>query len=370
MLSRLMAISSLFAFTVSLGCGLFESGSDLPEPGQEMDLTAVVLLATGQVSADGQAIRSGSIIKSGQLLKTGPNSFCDLQVRGSETSAMIRLKSNSELTLTGRQFGEKKEILAELKKGNGMFDLDKITQGEDFRTTSPTAVASVRGTKFEVSVNADSTSIEVLEGKVSSRPRIPALENLPPDVRERSRIVHDSVEGLKQKEVVLEPGKKIEIQAVKVSPEVEEAARKAMEAQSSGDPKKAQEVARTLDESVAPKEESIRKAVEQTTPVVPEDIPEPLKKEKLEEYNELIRIEKEKLKGDDVSQVVTERNNQNQGKLMKRIEKVFNKPSETLVLNNGARVSGVVIQVGGTYYVYTLNGQVAYPESQVSGIEF
>ena len=49
---------------------------------------------------------------------------------------------------------------------------------------------------------------------------------------------------------------------------------------------------------------------------------------------------------------------------------MFNKPSETLVLMNGARVSGVVIQIGATYYVYTVNGQVAYPESQVSGIEF
>ena len=231
-------------------------------------------------------------------------------------------------------------------------------------------MASVRGTKYEVSVKGDSTSIEVLEGKVSSRPRVPALEDLPPDVQERSRVVHETVENLKKKEVILEPGKKVEIQAVKVSPEVEEAARKAMEAETASDPAKAEEAAKALDESVAQKEEGLKKAVQEAPAAQPEEIPEPEMKQKLDEYNELIRIESEKIQGDDVSSAVSERNNRNQAKLIQRIEKVFNKPSETLVLMNGARISGVVIQIGSTYYVHTVNGQVAYPESQVSGIEF
>ena len=370
MLSRsFAAILSISAIFLS-GCGLFDSQADLPEPGKELNVSAVVLLATGQVTADGAPIKAGSIIQSGQLIKTGPNSFCDLQVRGGDSSAMIRLKANTELILSGRQFKEEKKILAELKKGNGMFDLDKITSAENFETASPTAVASVRGTKYEVSVKGDSTSIEVLEGKVSSRPRIPALEDLPPEIQERSRVVHESVENLKKKEVILEPGKKVEIQAVKVSPEVEEAARKAMEAEASSDPVNAEEATKALDDSIAQKEDTLKKAVEEAPAAAPEDIPEPEMKQKLDEYNELIRIEKEKIQGDDVSKAVSERNNQNQAKLMQRIEKVFNKPSETLVLISGARISGVVIQVGATYYVYTVNGQVAYPESQVSGIEF
>ncbi|MBR30228.1 MAG: hypothetical protein CMN77_02865 [Spirochaetaceae bacterium] len=368
--SRILAALIAASFFCTTGCGLFDSAASLPEPGKDLEVSAVVLLATGQVTADGNPLKAGTIIKAGQLLKTGANSFCDLQVRGGDGAAMIRLRANTELVLTGRQFKDKKKILAELRKGNGMFDLDKITSSENFETASPTAVASVRGTKYEVSVKGDSTSIEVLEGKVSSRPRVPALEDLPPDVQERSRVVHETVENLKKKEVILEPGKKVEIQAVKVSPEVEEAARKAMEAETASDPAKAEEAAKALDESVAQKEEGLKKAVQEAPAAQPEEIPEPEMKQKLDEYNELIRIESEKIQGDDVSSAVSERNNRNQAKLIQRIEKVFNKPSETLVLMNGARISGVVIQIGSTYYVHTVNGQVAYPESQVSGIEF
>ena len=365
---RSTAILATLLICALPACDLFKSGPELREPGKDVELTAVVLLATGSATADGEALRAGSILKSGQLLKTGANSFCDLQVRGTDSSAMIRLKANSEFVLKGRQFGQKREILAELKKGHGMFDLDKISKSEEFQAISPTAVASVRGTKYELMVKGDSTVIEVAEGQVSSRPRVPALEDLPPEVRERSVVVQESVDQLKSKEVVLGPGKKAEVQAVQVSPEVEEAARKAMEAQAQG-PEKAKEAAQALDQSVS-EDPSLKQELDKAAPPAAQEIPDPEMQQKLEEYKELIRIEKEKIEGDDVSSAVSDRNRQNQAKLMNRIEKVFNKPSETLVLMNGARVSGVVIQIGATYYVYTVNGQVAYPESQVSGIEF
>lgn len=370
--ARRTFIALLLAGTIgmaTLSCGLFDSSSPLPEPGQELELTAVVLFATGSVTADGQPIRSGSILKSGQLLKTGPRSFCDLQVRQTDSGAMIRVKENSEFELSGRKFEDRKDIVAELKKGDGMFDLNKISAEENFQSASPTAVAAVRGTKYSMSVRGDKTSIEVFDGSVATRPRMQALEDLPPEVRERSRVVNETLKGLEEKEVVLESGNRIEVQAVKVDPELEKAIQEAAAVEGE-DPQSAEKAAQKLDEALEERKPALQKQVQEVAPAKPAQISDPEMKQKLEEYNELIRIEKEKIQGENVSEAVNERNAKNQQKLMQRIEKVFNKPSETLVLMNGGRVSGVVIQIGSTYYVYTVNGQVAYPESQVAGIEF
>ncbi|MCB1169453.1 MAG: FecR domain-containing protein [Leptospiraceae bacterium] len=309
-------------------------------------------------------------MNSNQIVRTGSNSFADLQVRGSESGAMIRIKQNSEFSLSGRKFEKKKEIIAELKKGNAMFDLNKLPVDEDFHATSPTVVAAVRGTKYALQVQGDSTRVEVFDGSVAARPRIQALEDLPPEVRERSKVVNDALEELKKKEQVLEAGKATDVEAVELSPEVKKAVDEAEAASGLEDPARAEEVARKLDTALEGNKGAIDEGIQKYSAPPAENIADPELKEKLEEYNELIRLEKEKLKDESVKEAVQQRNAQNSGQLMRRIEKVFNKPSETLVLNNGGRVSGVVIQIGSVYYVYTVNGQLAYPESQVSGIEF
>ena len=56
--------------------------------------------------------------------------------------------------------------------------------------------------------------------------------------------------------------------------------------------------------------------------------------------------------------------------LMKRIEQITGKATETLVLKNGTRVEGVIIQEGDTYHVLTTEGKKSFTESQVEGTEF
>ena len=360
---------ALLALVLTSGCGLFDSAAG-PKPGQELPVSAVILFSTGNVSVDGQPASSGTVVSSDQIVRTGSNSFADLQVRSSESGAMIRIKQNSEFSLSGRKFEKKKEIIAELKKGNAMFDLNKLPLDEDFRAASPTVVAAVRGTKYSLQVQGDSTRVEVFDGSVAARPRIKALEDLPPEVRERSKVVNDTLNELQKKEQILEAGKATDVKAVELSPEVKTAVEEAEAASGLEDPARAEEVARKLDTALEEKKAAIDEGIQKYSAPPAESIADPELKEKLEEYNELIRLEQEKLKDETVKEAVQERNAENSGQLMRRIEKVFNKSSETLVLNNGARVSGVVIQIGSVYYVYTVNGQVAYPESQVSGIEF
>ena len=55
---------------------------------------------------------------------------------------------------------------------------------------------------------------------------------------------------------------------------------------------------------------------------------------------------------------------------MRRIENIMGKSSETLILTNGTRVQGVVIQQGMDYMVLTPEGRVFYSSAQVQGLEF
>lgn len=360
---------TIFIILITAQCGLFESGDAPVQPKEPVELQAVILLSAGNVTADNKPVKTGTVLNSGQTVKTGPNSLCDLQIRGTKSGAIVRLKANSEFSLTGRKSETKTDIISELKKGKGLFDVAKLPKDENLMIATPTAIAAVRGTRFEVAITGEQTEIELHEGAVAARPRVPGLENLPPDIQERSRVIQETIRDLEEKETVLEPGKKLRITGVTLPDSVRETIEK-IPADGADNPEKARQIAEKLDEDLSDHKETINKQINSYQSEAPAGIPEGELKEKLQEYDELIRIENTKLEAENVSEAVNERNKQNNAKLMRRIEKIFNKPSETLILSNGARVSGVVIQIGSVYYVHTVNGRLAYPESSVEGIEF
>ena len=78
-------------------------------------------------------------------------------------SSTLTIKPNSKIYLNLLQPG-KTEIFQESGKS-----FSKIRKGESYTIKTPTIVAGVRGTSFEISATESTTTIKLLEGKVEAR---------------------------------------------------------------------------------------------------------------------------------------------------------------------------------------------------------
>ena len=116
--------------------------------------SGIINFVVGEVSvvADGQqkAAQAGDPITQGMVVKTGKNSVVDIYFSGS----VIRILENSSVVM--------KELIKELQTNKELSEFyvekgklfskvsRKLTEGEKFKVSTPTAVAGVRGTEFLV----------------------------------------------------------------------------------------------------------------------------------------------------------------------------------------------------------------------------
>jgi hypothetical protein len=113
---------------------------------------AVVVKLSGDVrvtpanSSKGDRIKKGQILKDGDKLETGPASYCALKFL--DDKSLLRIKEKSSCIIEGKrqQNTIKKNIFVEL----GSFFLSLFEQNKNLKVTTPTSVASVKGTKFWV----------------------------------------------------------------------------------------------------------------------------------------------------------------------------------------------------------------------------
>ncbi len=108
---------------------------------------------------------SGDVLISGDQVRTGKRSLAIIKFLD---ASILRLRELSLLTLTGE--GPRGSMIksAQLNQGSLGFDIRK-QQNEQFRLTSPTSVASIRGTNGKWSGGAGSDTLVVLEGLVNLR---------------------------------------------------------------------------------------------------------------------------------------------------------------------------------------------------------
>lgn len=349
-----------------------EEKPDLPPPGQEQEAAAVVLLAVGTVTVDGKAAAPGTIIRSGQTIQTGPNSLCDVQIREAGSRPVFRISANSSFEIQARRYDTLTRFTVRLNQGKGSFDLQKLGPGEDFQVTTPTTVASVRGTQFEVEANGEKESnILVLSGQVQARPRVPELESVPEEVQELSQSINRIVEASRKQAVTLNAGQAAKIKPIAVDPAIAEKARiLTANYRPNMSAEELKKTVQSFDEETAEAVAKTETRILEAPPLKSEAVPDEELKTKLQEYEELIRLQTDALNSEDVKSEVHKRNLENQTVLVRRIEKIFNKPSETLVLISGQRIRGVVVEYQEIYYVHTINGQVGFAKSQVDGVEF
>ncbi len=110
--------------------------------------------------SDWEAAKTGMPLYDGGDVKTASKSLALVLFK--DDSGLLRVKENSVLHIYGVQEGKQLSKNTVVDKGSIGFDKKKQIEGE-FKFTTPTAVASIRGSIGVLEVDADSTTTLIME---------------------------------------------------------------------------------------------------------------------------------------------------------------------------------------------------------------
>ncbi|MDX1957504.1 MAG: FecR family protein [Leptospiraceae bacterium] len=350
----------ILLFVIST-CKKEENVPVAPEAKQE--LSAQVLFVLGDVMIATSKAKLGDEVKLNDLIKVGKKSTVDIQIKDTETT--IRIKENSEFSFNVVVSGQKKKISAKVNNGSALLNIQKLKQDDSFDVKTPTQLAGVRGTKFEVNVDSQGkTKTTVFEGKVSAKVRSEELETLSQDDINKSANLTKLASAFEATEVVLEKG-----QTVQSTKETKDKILKESglaEVIKNITPEKIAEIDTKIDPK---KTEDKLSKLSTTIKQKPETMKETEIASKLKEYEELIAIETAKLSKEG-TKAIAERNTANKEIIMKRIETIMGKQAETLVLKDGRKIRGVILQEEERYIVLSPDGKLEFEAKDVESTEF
>jgi hypothetical protein len=86
----------------------------------------------------------GDILDAGHIVRTGDRSIAVLKLKD---NSLLRVREKSQVTLTGTTLNDAFQKGASVDGGVVGFNVQKQRPGEEFRFTTPTSVASIRGTE-------------------------------------------------------------------------------------------------------------------------------------------------------------------------------------------------------------------------------
>lgn len=126
-------------------------------------ISKVIQDVTRRVSGqDWEKAARGQTLSSGDMVKTGTKSFAVLKLKD---NSLLRLREESEVVVTGTLRGKEFSKSIQVRQGVVGFNIKKQATGEQFRFSSPTSVASVKGTGGAFRVNGSDT-LTIVEGLV------------------------------------------------------------------------------------------------------------------------------------------------------------------------------------------------------------
>jgi hypothetical protein len=149
-------------------------GAAPPPGGPSVALLSKVILDVlrKEVGKDWEKAVRGQTLASGDMVRTGVAALAIIKFKD---NSLVRLREKSELTVKGTQTGNSFSKSVEITTGVVGFNVQKQRAGEEFRFTSPTSVASIRGTAGRLISTPGSDSVMVTEemvvltNRVSSR---------------------------------------------------------------------------------------------------------------------------------------------------------------------------------------------------------
>jgi hypothetical protein len=115
-----------------------------------------------ELESDWQKANRGETLASGDRVKTGTLSLAVIKFKD---NSLVRVRELSELTVTGTMSGRAFSKEVRIDKGVVGFTIQKQKPEEEFRFTSPTSVASIRGTGGSFS-RQESDTLVVTEGSI------------------------------------------------------------------------------------------------------------------------------------------------------------------------------------------------------------
>ena len=131
---------------------------------------AIAIKTKGDVSVTYQGLNSAQVLKPGSPLshqdkiKTGKNGFIALMFLDDKT--VVKMLGNSDLTIMGDRSGNKINKSLDIKYGRIAANV-KPQKGKEFRISTPTSVASVKGTEFAIQSDPSSgDSFTLIEGLI------------------------------------------------------------------------------------------------------------------------------------------------------------------------------------------------------------
>lgn len=114
--------------------------------------------------ADWENAKTGMPLKSGEEVKTGFRSLA--LVLFTDGSGLLRVRENSILNIHGKQMDKNLNKNVIIQKGFVGFEINKQA-AEEFKFTTPTAVAAIRGTEGFIQIGGNNLSIVACsEGKI------------------------------------------------------------------------------------------------------------------------------------------------------------------------------------------------------------
>ena len=195
---RNLIISTAVVALVAVGCGEKKEQASLD--------SAKFTYVKGDVLVSGKPATLGQTVSKDATIEVKNNSMAVLQF---SSAASITLKANSVLSIANLAKNDAGKPVIELSQSNGS-SFSKIAKGQsDFSIKTPTAVAGVRGTSFELEVgNGKTTKIKLLEGKVAV-------------AKVEANDTPEEVKAELEKATVVEAGQKVEVDNKAVSKPVE-----------------------------------------------------------------------------------------------------------------------------------------------------
>lgn len=112
---------------------------------------------------DWTAATRGQALSQGHALRTGEKSVAIVKFKD---NSLLRLRELSEVTLSGNQNGQSLSKSVNLLNGVIGFSVAKQRAGEEFRFSTPTSVASIRGTGGSLSKGVNDVLV-VVDGVVN-----------------------------------------------------------------------------------------------------------------------------------------------------------------------------------------------------------
>ena len=131
---------------------------------------AIAIKTMGNVSVIYKGLNSAQVLKPGSPLsdqdkiKTGKNGYISLMYLDDKT--VVKMLDNSDLTIMGDRSGNKINKSLDIKYGRIAANV-KPQKGKEFRISTPTSVASVKGTEFAIQSDPSSgDSFTLIEGLI------------------------------------------------------------------------------------------------------------------------------------------------------------------------------------------------------------